>query len=205
MDLQTTTSDRRILVFDVGKVLVDFCFEDFKQYLASLGASIASTEDFFQKTRIHDYEKGLIDCDEFFSNILACVQENPSRAEIETRWKDIFTPKEEMFGLLKNISQSRRTFLLSNTNKSHWDYLEESYQLSSYVEGLVTSFEAQSMKPDTKIYHRLVEKYDLVPTEIVFIDDLSQNTNAARELGWEAIHHTSINATRSQLESLKII
>lgn len=196
---------QKAVVFDVGKVLVDFCFENFKAYLGSHGAIIESTEEFFSKSQIFEYEKGGLECDKFFANIIQILGSKPSRSEVEKQWRNIFTPNDEMFKLLSLVSRKHPTYLLSNTNPSHWIYLEENFQLSSYVLGLMTSFEAKSMKPEERIYECLIKKYSLTPEEIIFIDDLEQNTQAARKLGWNTIHHTSIETTRSQLESLKII
>ena len=40
-----------------------------------------------------------------------------------------------------------------------------------------------------KIYQKLFEKYDLNPSECLFIDDLEANCNGARKAGMEAYRY----------------
>lgn len=44
------------------------------------------------------------------------------------------------------------------------------------------------IKPDHAIYNRIIEKYNLIPSECVFIDDSERNVIGARECGLYAVH-----------------
>lgn len=191
-----------VVVFDVGRVLVDFCFEGFQKFLVKNGAVLNGTEDFFSKTGIFDYEKGLISSKVFFSRINTLLKTPCEIDELEKRWREIFTPDNEMFKLLEETAKSNKTYLLSNTNRSHWEYLEETFNLSTYVDGLMTSFEAHSMKPENKIYQALLDKYDLKADEIIFIDDMEENIKAAKKLSFQTIHHVSAKKTKKTLNLL---
>jgi len=192
----------KTIVFDVGRVLVDFCFENFKEFLNERGALIESTNDFFHKTNIFEYEKGNVSCQDFFACINCLLSKPSNREEIETKWRDIFTPETEMFELLDEISKIHPTYLLSNTNPSHWKYLENNFSLSKRVNGIMTSFEAKAMKPSKEIYEALIVKYSLKAENLIFIDDLKENIEAAKSSGWNGIHHTSFVETRKNLLSL---
>jgi HAD superfamily hydrolase (TIGR01509 family) len=60
----------------------------------------------------------------------------------------------------------------------------------------------QLRKPEPEIYLLSAERLGLQPKECVFIDDLELNVDGARALGMTAIHHTSYDETRRELESL---
>ena len=56
-----------------------------------------------------------------------------------------------------------------------------------YFDGIVTSFEARSIKPDAKIFHTVVEKLGLKPEETLFLDDSQKNLDAAAQLGFQTL------------------
>ena len=71
-----------------------------------------------------------------------------------------------------------------------------------HMDGGVFSCDVGMVKPETGIYRALIEKYDLHPTECVFLDDFAENVAAARDCGMKAILFHSYNQARNQLESL---
>jgi HAD superfamily hydrolase (TIGR01509 family) len=73
--------------------------------------------------------------------------------------------------------------LLSNTNASHWAYLN-SFDLFAPRRINVLSFEQQCAKPDIEIYRRLEVHTGFNHAEIVFFDDLEINIQTADRLGW---------------------
>jgi len=199
----------RAVVFDVGKVLVNFSFSIFKDFLAKYGASFSDDQDFFKKTSLLDFEKGFISDKDFLSKIYSNLDpklcENLELEEIKRNWKNIFTLNTEMFEFAKQTANSHPVYLLSNTNPIHWPYLEKEYGLTDFVNGFLTSHQAGAMKPDQKIYKTFIDKFDLEPKNLIFVDDLEENIIACRELGWCGVHHKddkdSIKVVNSFLET----
>mgnify|MGYP003295914472 FL=1 len=58
------------------------------------------------------------------------------------------------------------------------------------------------IKPNKKIYELICNRYDINPSEAVFIDDTEKNIIAAREYGLHGIHFTSYEQGRAELEEL---
>ena len=58
------------------------------------------------------------------------------------------------------------------------------------------------MKPDHAIYRVLMKRYNVNPAESVYIDDNKPNADAAAELGFNAIHFTSPEQLRIELNAL---
>ena len=55
------------------------------------------------------------------------------------------------------------------------------------MDGGIYSCHVKIIKPDEGIYKALADKYDLTPSECVFLDDRIDNIKAAKEFGYEGI------------------
>ncbi|MBK8981061.1 MAG: HAD-IA family hydrolase [Ignavibacteria bacterium] len=53
------------------------------------------------------------------------------------------------------------------------------------------SYKVKSVKPDKKIFMYLLNKYNLLPEETLFIDDLKANILSAKTHGLNTIHYNS--------------
>lgn len=92
----------------------------------------------------------------------------------------------EMLDLMQDLYQKGyHLFALSNTGMRFANYLM-STDYGKYFEGEVFSAEEKLMKPDSKIYQVLLDRYNLTPSESLFIDDRPENTETAQKLGMHA-------------------
>ena len=57
-------------------------------------------------------------------------------------------------------------------------------------------------KPNPEIYKMLIEKYNLVAEESIFIDDTAQNVEVARSLGFIGIDFTTKDASDKEIDEL---
>ena len=80
----------------------------------------------------------------------------------------------------------------------------ERFELLHWFEGVVVSGDEKTRKPFPKIYEILLERYQVEPSEAVFIDDNFKNILAARELGIAAIHFKSPEQLAIDLEALGV-
>ena len=58
------------------------------------------------------------------------------------------------------------------------------------------------IKPEPGIYDHLAEKYELNPSEAVFIDDRQINVDGALQRGFQGLLFTGYENTRDALERL---
>jgi len=72
-------------------------------------------------------------------------------------------------------------------------------------EGIVVSGVEKDRKPFYSFYKLLLDRYELDPSECVFIDDNERNVNAAQELGIKSIHYTNPILLRDKLQMLGIL
>ncbi len=190
------------IVFDIGRVLVDFSLDGFAQFLHSKGSDVRDKPQFIAASGMRNYELGAIDTDTFLQQVATLVTEHVEPEEIARQWQAIFQPIPEMIQILERYSKTHRTFLLSNTNELHWEYLDREYQLGSYVEATITSFETGSLKPSPEIFQAAQEAHGLLPNSTLFIDDIREHIDTVESLGWHGIHHQSVEQTRKQLAEI---
>ena len=91
-------------------------------------------------------------------------------------------------------------YILSNYPRRTYQQAIEQLSFVEEADGAVFSFEVGSVKPEPKIYQTLLDKYHLVATESIFIDDKRKNLTAANAFGIATIQFQ----TREQvIEELK--
>jgi 2-haloacid dehalogenase len=92
--------------------------------------------------------------------------------------------------LLEKIrtDQKHSLYALTNWSAETFPVALERFEFLGWFEGILVSGEENLKKPDVAFYKRLEEKYTLIPSKIVFIDDNLRNIAAAKQLGWDVIH-----------------
>ena len=72
--------------------------------------------------------------------------------------------------------------MLSNASDEFYDYFPNFAPLS-YFDGIVVSADLHKIKPDTAIFKHLLQTYQLLPKECLFIDDMEANVKGAMQIG----------------------
>ncbi|AMO97025.1 HAD hydrolase, IA, variant 3 family protein [Collimonas fungivorans] len=100
-------------------------------------------------------------------------------------------------------------YALTNWSAETFPYARNNHPFQPVLQrfkDVLVSGEEKLIKPDARIYQRMLERirkhYPTAQAEhLVFIDDVQHNVDAARTLGWRAIHHTDPAATAAQLRN----
>ena len=91
---------------------------------------------------------------------------------------------------------------LSNWNdRKFHTYVQSSYPVFGFLDGMVISGEEKIAKPDERIYRILLDRYGLKPEECLFVDDNPANVAVAEKLGFKTIVFESAGALRRELAS----
>lgn len=178
------------IVFDIGNVLVEFgwkkFFENFKIPEEDLTKIYKATVG---DPAWNEIDRGLISDEEVLEIF---VRNDPS----EEMWlRKIFTNingmliqydyAKDWIGDLQ--SKGFKVYCLSNMSHKACRECAESMDFLPSLDGYVLSCEVNLCKPEPGIYQALFDKYNLVPGECVFIDDLPQNIEMAQNLGMNTI------------------
>jgi len=196
----------KAIIFDLGKVLVDFDFA--RGYRALEGLCPYPAMEIPRRIATTDlvkrFETGLVEPHDFFeqfSQLLDLHLEYPRFCEI---WSSVFTEMLMPENVLAGLARGYRLLLLSNTNAIHMDYIFEHYTFLNDFDAHVLSHEVGLLKPDAAIYRYTLEKYGLAAERTVFVDDLVTNVEGARRVGMQAIHFQDPDQACAELTKLGV-
>ena len=191
------------ILFDLGKVLVDFNFDTGIQALHS-SCSITRTqlEDvLWDENCIRRYERGDISTSEFHSYLCETANLKMDLAGFCETWSSVFLPDLILSeGLLSALKRRYPLILVSNTNEVHIDFVRANYRLLDYFDHHVLSYEVGSLKPDREIFEHAIAVSGYSADELFFTDDREENVLAASELG---IHAHQFKTERQLVNALQ--
>ncbi|HEY1060111.1 MAG TPA: HAD family phosphatase [Daejeonella sp.] len=184
----------RNIIFDYGNVIFTIDFNRAQHSFTELG--VKNVEHFFSH-KGHDslfdqFEQGLISSSEFRDGIRKVTGiESLSDAEIDQAWNSLLIGvPEPNHDLLLKVKEKYRTFLLSNNNEIHYnwimDYLQREHRLDSnavFFEKDYYSHLMKMRKPNREIFEFVMRENNLNPIETLFIDDSPQHLKTADMLG----------------------
>lgn len=81
-----------------------------------------------------------------------------------------------------------RTFVLSNTSFLHARCIFDNETLASIPEFHILSYKVGAMKPDPAIWRAFLRQSGMDPGECLYVDDVPKYCEAARSLGFRALH-----------------
>lgn len=177
------------ILFDLGKVLVDFNFETGVQSLHS--ACSISRKDFnevlWDADWIRRYECGEVSTQEFHEYLCHSADLQMDLPSFCETWSSVFLPDLIVSeALLAELKRNYPLILVSNTNEAHLEYIRSNYPVLDYFDHHVLSYKVGAMKPDRKIYDHAISKAGFPPQALFFTDDREENVVAARSLGMHA-------------------
>ncbi len=178
------------IIFDVGMVLIDFCWA---RHCRNLGFDEDIIEAFDKNMISSNYwdqmDEGLLSEEEAIAQF---VQTMPQyKEQIELFWSQPEGFVEEYAYATPMIQQLKeqgyKIYLLSNyplgMYRVHWP----TFSFFKEVDGYIVSAQECMKKPDERIYRLLCERYHIQAEECLFIDDRQVNVDAAIAVGMDAV------------------
>jgi FMN phosphatase YigB (HAD superfamily) len=174
------------IVFDLGNVLISFKpseFFDKKNYPGNVKATIL--EDIFGSSEWSLLDSGEITTQEAIDAIAQrSTLKKQEIIHVFNLRTELLYPIDENIRVLPDLKKRGfRLFYLSNFPGDIFDDIRNGYYFFKYFDGGLISAEAGVSKPDSRIYRLLLDKYELVPEESLFIDDMEVNVKAAEGTG----------------------
>ncbi|WP_421939063.1 HAD family hydrolase [Pedobacter sp.] len=198
------------IIFDYGNVIFEIDFKITQNAFAQLG--ITDIENFFaHKGHNHlfdDFETGAISPEEFRAGIRkAANKPELTDEQIDKAWNSLLIgTMQENHDLLLKVKAKYRTFLLSNNNEIHYnwiiEYLKTTFKINNYDDYFEKAYFSQHMKlrkPNTNIFEQVLKENNLNPAETLFIDDSPQHIEGAKKVGLNTLLMTE---KPDQLESV---
>lgn len=197
----------RNIIFDLGNVLLYFKPEILVYELTN---DNERTTSFIHKV-IHnriwiDLDKGLLTLDEAFKIYLS---QFPEELEILKpffdRWIDYLTPIHENVRVLEKLKEKEfKIYILSNAIEEAYNIVRTRYDFFSLVDGQIISGIEKVGKPEIEIYELLINRYNLIPEECLYCDDVLSNLRPAKKLGFKTIWVKPHTNLREELKEYNI-
>lgn len=192
-----------VVVFDLGNVLIPFNYQIMINKLEVIESGLGQrfVEYYQSHYEIHrNFEKGLIEEEDFINLMLETINYKIDGETFCKYYSEIFTINENVIELLPILKEKYKLVLLSNTNGIHKKYGWENYSFINYFDKLILSHEVKAVKPERAIYLE-VEKYTNRPSdEHIFIDDVLEYVEGAKNMGWDGIQFLGYDYLVEQLK-----
>lgn len=189
--------DTKNLLFDLGGVIMNIDKECCVRSFERLGLPDAASYfgDYGQQGPFEGIEAGKIDAAEFHRQLRALIGPATTDGQIDRAFNAFLLgiPVRRL-QWLRELRKRYKVYLLSNTNPVMWtsriasSFRAEGREIADYFDGMVTSFDAKALKPEAEIFDYAERTLGIKPGETVFLDDSEANVEAARKLGFGALH-----------------
>ena len=192
-----------IIVFDLGKVLVDFDYSIAARKIAAHSSKPPENLHTFpgDSPWLIELESGRISPPEFFDALRRFTGFRGTLADFNQSFADIFSPIPEMIDLHAGLRRRGfLTYIFSNTNDLAIGHIRRNFPFFKNFDGYIFSHEVGAMKPDAKIYEALEKLSGKRGAEIIYLDDRTENVKAGKLRGWKTILHETPQASRASLE-----
>lgn len=176
----------RNIVFDMGNVLIHFAPEPFIRKLTDdETAAEAVLRELFGGPEWRLLDAGKIEKEEAVRRICERIPEYETLLRLAlSRWAECLSPIPGMEKLVKRLKEQKLgLYLLSNTSMDFFRFSKR-FEALRYFDGFLISAQEKLLKPDRAIYRLLCSRFELRPSECLFIDDLQENIDAAVSLGF---------------------
>ncbi len=194
----------RVVVFDLGKVLLDFDYGLAAPKIAARGnvSPEAVKRLVNQSPLLFRYETGSMTTAEFFEEVCLATGYRGDFEEFAELFGDIFTPITPMIEL-HSVLRKRNipTYIFSNTNELQIGYIRRNFPFIKDFDGYILSFEHGAMKPEARIYDVVERETNRRREEILYVDDRPENVAAGAARGWQVILQETAEKTLAAFES----
>ncbi len=186
------------IIFDLGEVITDIHFEETKAAFEKLtGGDVSELYETKMHTELFEkLETAEISPEYFLEQLQKYFGKNATTNQVKDAWNIMIgeTPWKRL-EFVNDLRPKYKTFILSNTNPIHIDYLnialKEKYNienLNPFFDKVYYSHDLGFRKPNAEIYLKVLEKEGLLAAETLFIDDRLDNIEAAAKLGIQTFH-----------------
>ena len=196
------------IIFDLGNVLINFKPNEFllrftndKEYINQFISKVTRSKTWLELDR---GTNSLENAKKFFLS-----QYSGEKEIIEQffdQWMDILTPIEENIEILGELKElGYRLYILSNYIKEAFSFVSSKYNFFSLFDGKIISGVENIIKPEKAIYELLLSRYNLLPEESLFIDDILFFLKPAKKLGMKTIWNRPETDLREELRKFDIL
>ena len=199
----------KTIIFDLGGVLIDWNPEYL--YLDIFEGDRVKMNAFFKQVCTMDWNENQ---DAGYPLSKATEDRIALFPEYETLIKIYYGRWEEMLGeaitgsfqiLKKLINDPKfRVVALTNWSAETFPVALKRFDFLHWFEGIVVSGTEKTRKPYPEIYQITLDRFNIAPSETLFIDDNLRNIKGAEAIGINGIHFSTPEKLITDLNNFKI-
>ena len=194
----------RAFLFDLGNVLVRFDHMEAARKITD-GSGVSPEQlfrIFFESPLVVDHDTGKISCRQFHEALRREMGLSVPYVRFLEVWNSIFTEDRAMTGLVRRLLTRYPVYLISNTNRAHFEHLREIYTVIDDLNGWILSYEVGHLKPHPAIYQRALELARVPAREIFYVDDREDLIDTGRKMGFWTHHFTQAELLQNALTTI---
>ncbi len=188
--------ERPSLILDLGGVIVDHDNAKCFARLIDLLEEPPTPDELAALIAASGVGDGSLSAEGLFDQMAARYGSTAGQGAFLEAWTCHFTLKADVYDLLTEMKATRPFVLCSNTNAAHWDYLNRLHQLDRLAKAAILSHECGCEKPTAEIYLLAAQAHGRRPERCLFVDDRTENVEAAQALGFQTHLFTGFDAFR---------
>tara|TARA_R110002095_G_scaffold159356_2_gene138173 strand:- start:3543 stop:4127 length:585 start_codon:yes stop_codon:yes gene_type:complete len=147
-----------------------------------------------------EYERGKLTPLEFHERFEGAVGQSVDFDALVIAGSDIFELNSSILPVLDHLKASGyRLVLLSNTCRSHFEFIWNQYDVLQRFDDYVTSYAAGAIKPEPGIFECALNKIQCAPEEAFYTDDIPDYIRVAKKLGIQGEVFTDTETLMGQL------
>jgi glucose-1-phosphatase len=184
------------LIFDFGNVVGFFDYlRTCERFAGILGMTGPDLRDLLVQRGfsglLAEFESGRIGADAFAARLMDLAGVRLSYEAFVRAWEDIFWPNESVCRLVAFLrSREYAIYLGSNTNLLHATrYRRQFAETLDLFDGFILSYEVGHLKPAREFFDACVKAAGVPAASCVFIDDVEENVEGARQAGLTAFQY----------------
>ena len=200
----------KAILFDLGRVIVGV-------HLDKLAAGLSEYGKFREKDLLeycsesrnyNFYQEGKITSSQFYARTVKIFRLRVKYNEFYNVWNSILTHSPEMEKIIRGIRKKYpdiKMVLISDTNKAHFEFIKEEYDILDELDDCVVSYEVGKQKPTAKIFNEALKRAGSLPKDALYVDDRLDLIKGGRVMGIRSHQFTGAEAFREQLAKFDIL
>lgn len=195
------------IIFDIGNVLADFTW---REHFASFGYDDEMVERIAKVTvkdpLWNEVDRGVMETEELIRKFAAADPEiEQDIRKVLDNVRTMVVRNDYAIPWIQDLkSKGYRVLYLSNFSERAETDCADALDFIPYMDGGILSYKEKVIKPMPEIYQLLIDRYDLIPEECVFMDDTLRNLEGAEKFGIHTIHFQNQAQAIEELRKLGV-
>jgi len=196
----------KVIIFDLGGVIVEVDYQRFlKEMSQATNIAVSELIQLSADGIMKNFSTGFITGAQFHELICKKLGQALSLEAMKQLWLFVLgKQKDDVVQIITSLQKNYSLALLSNTDPWHFEFCRQQFPILKNFKHVFLSYEEHVLKPDPQFYQIATSKMNMRPTDCLFIDDLLENIQSARNVGFHAIHFQNAQQLQQELADYQI-